>query len=90
MIIAVNNQNPREDLILSEYEGFGFVLLSVGELEVVFLGFSLVCFIDSFNDVNARIKVKRRLIFFFKTFEQQVEVSMMQLLLEDQLKLLNV
>jgi hypothetical protein len=52
MIIAVNNQNPREDLILSEYEGFGFVLLSVGELEVVFLGFSLVCFVDSFNDLN--------------------------------------
>lgn len=52
MIIAVNNQNPSEDLKFSEYEGFSLVLLSVGELEVVFLGFSLVCFVDSFNDVN--------------------------------------
>lgn len=69
MIIAVNNQNPSEDLKFSEYEGFSLVLLSVGELEVVFLGFSLVCFVDSFNDVNVWIKVKRRLIFFFETFE---------------------
>lgn len=89
MAVAVDHKDPGEYLKLTKNKGFSLVFFLFCGLEVIFLGLSFVCFVDSVDDVSVRIKVKRSLIFFLETLKETLELNLRQFCFKKGIKLLN-
>jgi hypothetical protein len=48
--VAVDHQNPRKNLKLTKNKVFSSLKLLIYRLEIVFLGLSLISFVDPLND----------------------------------------
>ncbi len=81
--VAVDHQNPRKNLKLTKNKVFSSLKLLIYRLEIVFLGLSLISFVDPLNDAVRWIKIKRSFILFLKGLEDILKLDMRYFLIKD-------